>query len=210
MAYNDPRHLLALTGPTGSGKDTLANRYRAERGYYHTKFADPLRSAYYQTHGNDLSKAGDRGYESAFINQMILYSRTILEYHRYAWVTLWEMTLPGDVDLVVSDLRQPHELKRIQEHGGEVYRVYRPNNPHPPRALDNLLLNEEWEFSWIQASMPTLPAPNPPPFPEVSVLRPPLPRAIPDVLSQGSTSVSIQNVIDGIRYLQDKRNTLPL
>lgn len=206
----DQRKIIALTGPTGSGKDTVAERYRKDLGYYHTKFADGLRSAYYQTFGNDLSKAGDREYESGFINQMILYSRSVLEWHPLLWVTLWEQTLPPERNVVVSDLRQPRELARIKQLDGVAYHVYRPNNPHPPKALDHLLRREITWMLWITATQDKLPEPqrseSKPPEPEPL---PKLPHALPSVLSQGSTSISVLDVIDGVRYLQDRRNETP-
>lgn len=201
----DQRKIIALTGPTGSGKDTLAERYRKERGYYHTKFADGLRSAYYQTFGNDLSKAGEREYESGFINQLILYSRTVLEWHPMLWVTLWERTLPPDRDVVISDLRQPRELARVRELGGVALRVDRPKNPYPPRPLDALLQRQTPLMRGVFATQDVLPEPLAVGTPEPTLL-PKLPHSLPSVLSQGSTPITLQDVIDGIRYLQDQRN----
>lgn len=151
---NQNPFVLALTGRSGAGKDTLTRHLVGSYGLIRLSFGDQLREQAdplwlagggadlpdhpYGSPGRDNwereNKYKDFMYELAvrlILQDPIIFIRPVVDKIE---------TLGTGCTFVIPDLRSPLELHYLQQ-AANVYvtRVIRPNNPHPPGSLDQEL-----------------------------------------------------------------------
>ena len=137
--------ILAFNGNSGVGKDTLTQKIQDSRDAYHLKFAITLRAVYYSHLNLEIERIGDPDYEEylkikgslVWFNSAYKVLAPDLCIHGLDWV-LSNLSSPGK-PVVISDLRQPNELRYLRRHGARISRLERIGNTQKPRALDNLL-----------------------------------------------------------------------
>lgn len=135
--------IIGLTGPSGVGKDTLAN-HLVSQGAVHLKYANPLRAMVYVLYDLDHLRIGDKQYEEeAGVTDMLIAFNVLYKTYdpdlMVKGLQYITSIIPSDSDVVVSDVRQPNELDYIQLMGGRVYRLHREQPARAPRPLDHLL-----------------------------------------------------------------------
>lgn len=133
------RPIIGITGPKRHGKDTCARYFRAEYGYRHTAFADPLKRACAEAFGINLSNFTDDELKDGpcpaypqFTNRYIL-QHVGTELFRNFIDTIWvdtTMRKAAGTATVISDVRFQNEAEAIRAHGGFIIRVYDPRKPH--------------------------------------------------------------------------------
>lgn len=139
-------NLIALLGPIGSGKTTLAWEMVKHQGYQRTRFAEGLKrmmSAFLEMQGLGHSKIirmldGDfKNIETEFLSgRTPRHAMQMLgtEYrdliNKEMWVNAWEkqadLMLRAGQKVVVDDMRFVHEAKRVRQMGGMIIRIDRP------------------------------------------------------------------------------------
>ncbi|WP_101048898.1 adenylate kinase [Macromonas nakdongensis] len=139
-----PPRLIALTGPAGSGKDTIADILATDHGYTKLAFADPMRAmlrSLFEFAELDLAHMADRSQKEQPIPGLHGVSYRHLAQTlgtewgqrcvgRTFWVDMLDRAArarreQGDRLLVVSDLRFHHEATWVREQGGLIWRVVR-------------------------------------------------------------------------------------
>lgn len=143
--------LIALTGATGSGKDTIASLLVADFSYKRMSFGDELRSLVVEHYGplnrdeRDVSYCEHGSVKDAMIKvggKLSLSQPLLLT--NMLQVQLKELaTKYKSQPVVITDMRKPVEMHGLAELH-DLYNVYfvevrRPDNEHEPKALDNLL-----------------------------------------------------------------------
>lgn len=136
--------LIALTGPAGTGKDTIADILANDYGYAKLAFADPIRvmlRGLFEFAEIDPAYMGDRSLKEQPIPGLhgVSYRRMAQTLGtewgqqcvgRHFWVEMLDRAVQakraqGEKLLVVSDLRFNHEALWVREQGGEIWRVVR-------------------------------------------------------------------------------------
>lgn len=136
--------LIALTGPAGAGKDTIADILASDYGYAKLAFADPIRAmlrALFEFAELDLAYMADRSQKEQPIPGLhgVSYRRLAQTLGtewgqrcvgRTFWVDMLDRAArarreQGERLLVVSDLRFHHEAAWVREQGGLIWRVVR-------------------------------------------------------------------------------------
>ena len=142
--------VVALTGATGAGKDTLANQL-VKFGYHRFAFGDVLRKIVKDKYGpcederlNDYLNG--KSFKDAMLSEGRLISFKDPAYLSDALCSdLSEFTQQwaGSVKpVVITDLRKPLEIDslcRVPNLNLYFLEVMRPGNPHDAKRLDNLL-----------------------------------------------------------------------
>lgn len=141
--------VIAFTGTTGSGKDTLARHLVDEFGITRLSFGDQIRHKADLTWASELKvNIPDHPYGSvdrddwerrtAYKEYMQTFATRELIRDPYAFIMpvltqIYRLNTTG----VVTDLRSPLELHCLQQVADVwVIRVVRPNNPYRPGNLD--------------------------------------------------------------------------
>lgn len=140
--------IVGLTGPAGSGKDTVRTMLEEDHGYSGLSFADPMRSmlgsllAYV---GADPMYMSERALKEIAIPQIGASYRELAqtlgtEWGRGIlpdlWVRMAEARMnvlrqahrnsPDPLRVVISDVRFLNEANWIRDMGGEIWRIDRP------------------------------------------------------------------------------------
>lgn len=133
---------LGLLGAKRSGKDTFASRLVEHHGFVRLAFADAMRSVAYGLDpligdGIRLSETVDiLGWETAKnlpeVRRTLqrLGTATWQHTHPRVWVDVvmnevYSLTALGR-DVVVTDVRFPHEVTALADHGADFIRITRP------------------------------------------------------------------------------------
>jgi hypothetical protein len=167
--------IIAIAGRKGSGKDTTADYLIANYGFQRYAFADPLKEGLKhmfdftdeQLWGTQEQKeAIDPRWGTSPRKLLQIIGTELLQFdvHKYMdegefnvgraiWVyrfKIWydkQLLINPDLKVVFSDVRFQHEVDAINEIGGEVWKIIRPNidsvSTHASEAeLDNVVANK--------------------------------------------------------------------
>lgn len=145
--------IIALTGPTGSGKDSIG-QYLIDRHHYtRVAFGDALRRDVCQEYKIEqptderksqfsLGKLNKHPYFS-FKDLMVAHGRKIAIEDPTRYVRrLCKILSTANRPIVITDVRRPLELFALQSLSNYAvwgFKVIRDMNPHDPKAFDNLL-----------------------------------------------------------------------
>lgn len=131
--------IIGLSGPAGSGKDTVRAILEKENGFHGKAFADPLRDmakSFLSAGGISTSYMTDRHLKESVIPELGFSYRRIVQ----TLGTEWGRSLDQDVWLnivkssiqknpnrnyVISDVRFPNEFNWIKESGGVIWYIQR-------------------------------------------------------------------------------------
>ncbi|MCP8973204.1 hypothetical protein NMK43_08860 [Bacillus licheniformis] len=144
-------HLVAITGKSRSGKDTLATRIVGRCHYIQTTLGEPVQRIRNVLYGNSDKK--DR-------KGLILIGQGMREKDPHVWTKVWlrqaikRFAHNPNTKLVISDVRQPSEFTFLKSMGAFTVRI--DANEEKRRkmiakvdgeeALDEKLLNNETEL----------------------------------------------------------------
>jgi hypothetical protein len=140
-------HLIALIGPAGSGKTTLANQLSSRHGFIRKPFAANIKSmllTFLQNQGLEFMVA-DRMLHGDLKETPTPYLGGRTPRHamqtlgtewrdmisRDLWIDAWEREVRllwqrlQDINIVVDDMRFQHEVDRIRSMNGLVIRIKR-------------------------------------------------------------------------------------
>ena len=132
--------IIGLSGYAQSGKDTIASMLVDSFGFERVAFADPIRDLLYEmnpvindnVHVQDL--VNEYGWELAkkkpevrrLLQELGVGARKLL--NNDVWVTAAIRKMDGlKTDYVISDVRFKNEALMINQFGGHMWRVNRPN-----------------------------------------------------------------------------------
>lgn len=134
---------LGLHGLSGVGKDTQACLIQQVTGCQHLKMSFGLRAYVYMLLDLDIERAMDKEYEDGEIqSHLITISREMLTNPRYGnmlWVSALLYLVRYKDSVVISDIRQIHEVMFVYLYGGKVIELTRPKPARPEQPLDRLI-----------------------------------------------------------------------
>lgn len=156
--------LLGIAGEKSSGKDTLSNIIVDKFGWISLKFADPLKNmlrTLFRTAGipEDIIERMIEGDLKEVPHDVLCgktprYAMQILgtEFRDHLSPVLWtniienkikQLDIEGEIGVVISDVRFPHEVDFIHKNNGYVVRVKRPsrNNNEFSNHISEQLIN---------------------------------------------------------------------
>ncbi|AFQ14639.1 hypothetical protein P9133_31985 [Bacillus thuringiensis] len=110
---------IALCGEPRSGKDTVGNIISSMVVVHRTAFGKFMKFGYYKEHPEMLGLPKDR-------EHMISWSQPLVDSYPNIWVHQLEREIEGYKNIVITDLRQPHEEKWCRENDFHIVRVHRP------------------------------------------------------------------------------------
>ncbi len=108
---------IALCGEPRSGKDTVGNVISSMIVVHRTAFGKFMKFGYYKEHPEMLGLPKDRAH-------MISWSQPLVDLYPNIWVHQLEREIEGYENIVITDLRQPHEEKWCRENGFHIVRVH--------------------------------------------------------------------------------------
>ncbi|WP_144575463.1 hypothetical protein [Bacillus cereus] len=108
---------IALCGEARSGKDTVANTLSSMIVVHRTSFGKFMKFGYYKEHPEMLGLPKDR-------EHMISWSQPLVDLYPNIWVHQLEREVEGYENIVITDLRQPHEEKWCRDNGFHIVRVH--------------------------------------------------------------------------------------
>ncbi len=132
--------LIAICGPKGSGKTTVADRLIEQRRFLSRPFAATLKTmllsmglTYDQVYGDEKEKPIDwlGGVTARHCMQTLgtEWGRKLIADD--LWVRVWKQRISNLTShVVVDDLRFPNEAEAVRELGGTIWRVERPGFEH--------------------------------------------------------------------------------
>ncbi|PFA41972.1 AAA family ATPase [Bacillus thuringiensis] len=108
---------IALCGEPRSGKDTVGDIISSMVVVHRTAFGKFMKFGYYKEHPEMLGLPKDR-------EHMISWSQPLVDLYPNIWVHQLEREIEGYKNIVITDLRQPHEEKWCRENGFHIVRVH--------------------------------------------------------------------------------------
>lgn len=144
--------IIGLTGAAGSGKDTIADYLVDYHDFRKISFAEPLRRGLHAMFGIPMHMLQDRAIKHIPLN--ILGGKSIREAMNTLGTEwgrtcvaddIWLTTATFKLDqlraqatlghsnvkgIVISDVRFANEVAWLEAQGGELWHVYRPDNPY--------------------------------------------------------------------------------
>lgn len=142
---NTDKILIGLKGLAGSGKDTVANYLIENHKFTKIAFADPLKNILSIITGWPLEMIQGDSPESRKFRETVVHPdfgmtcRKMLQmigtelfrnqFNKDIWLKIAKRTIincPGN-KVVISDVRFPNEAEMIQELGGYIFNIERPN-----------------------------------------------------------------------------------
>ncbi len=142
--------LIGLTGPAGSGKDTVAHMLRESRNFHQIAMADPIRlgictmfnipmecltepdqkNRTMEALGNKtpletIQTLGEAGRANIHPDIWIKTAQRKIDYIQQSIAI---KALP-DSGIVIIDIWKPNEAKWLRDQGGTIWHIRRPNNP---------------------------------------------------------------------------------
>jgi hypothetical protein len=139
-APSAPR-LIGLTGPAGAGKDTVAAQLEDQYAYIAIGLADPIRdmvAALFEHVDVDPSVCVERALKEQPVPVLGLSYRYLAqtlgtEWGRCVKPDLWLLVAEHQMrraysqgmNVVITDIRFPNEVRWLQEHGGVLVRIER-------------------------------------------------------------------------------------
>lgn len=153
--------IVGMTGLAGAGKDAAADRLVSEFGFIKRSFAEPLKKVlliqnpiigadHFTTRPIQLRDAieryGEAGVKMVYPEYRRLLQRLGTEGIRAIDPDFWVKAALADamdesLKYVFTDVRFPNEAKAIEEMGGVLCHVQRPNAPSPTMDTHS---SEEW------------------------------------------------------------------
>jgi len=123
---------IALCGEARSGKDTVASLCS---GFISMAFGDYMKVRYYKDNPHKVGKPKDREHMIAWSQpQVNEYPRIWVDkleedFNRYHW------SYGNNLDVIITDLRQPHEEEWCRENGFHIVRVHANETLRAKRAM---------------------------------------------------------------------------
>lgn len=144
--------ILGISGKAGSGKDTIANIIKYSHPEYNIiHFADGIKSTvadlcglnWYDVNTQTGKKEFVSWLDNITVRELLQKFGTAIrkEVHPDFWVRVTMQDIQGIDNVIIPDVRFPNEKKAIEDKGGIVIRVERPNieqmDHESETALDN-------------------------------------------------------------------------
>jgi hypothetical protein len=135
--------IIGITGLYGSGKDTVADIIASvypQLNWQKLHLADGVKAVYEALTGQKVpaGEAYNQHWKAQYNSTLECTNREILEgighglrnsIHQDVWVKRLEIKLRDGGNYIIPDVRYPNELRVIEQHGGRMIRVSRPDNP---------------------------------------------------------------------------------
>lgn len=147
--------LIGLTGPAGSGKDTVARLLCEQHGFVQIAFADPLRAMLKAGLGLTDEHFTHRDLKEAPLEWLGKSPRQLLQTLGTEWgrhqvhSNLWQILAARRIaqiktrppclhiaGIVASDVRFDNEADFIRDQGGQVWHLYREVSPVAEHASE--------------------------------------------------------------------------
>lgn len=157
--------IIGLTGPAGSGKDTVRQMLESDHGFSGLAFADPIRSMVSELLSYvDAAEhyAYDRALKEEHVPRLNVSYRELAQtlgtewgralfgedfWVRIAQARIARKVAAGAQRIVVSDVRFANEAKAIRDAGGRIWRITRPGlQPVRAHVSEQLAMGAtEWD-----------------------------------------------------------------
>jgi hypothetical protein len=158
--------IIGLSGYAQVGKDTVAQHLADKYGFVKVSFADPIREALYALdpqipdypgiNGIRLSWIVDRyGWEiakqsSPEVRRMLQRFGTEIGRNMFGedfWVNQGLLKASQHDNVVFADTRFENEANAIRKHGGQVWRIHKPDHGPVNGHLSEVAL-DDYNFDW--------------------------------------------------------------
>ncbi|SHL11279.1 Dephospho-CoA kinase [Nitrosospira sp. Nsp11] len=157
-------NIIGLTGPTGSGKDTVARVLCETQGFVPAAFADVIRAAVSSVFGLDSSYFFDRAKKEAIVIRIGKSPRELMQ-SAGDWLRDLDpdmllillqpritRLLKASKDLhingiVISDVRRDNEARYVRDMG-EIWHIHRTTMAHTGLASNTRLHSTEAGVEW--------------------------------------------------------------
>jgi hypothetical protein len=135
--------IIGITGLYGAGKDTVADiicMMYPEFGFSKLSLADGVRRVFTQITGEDVPNEYTQDWKAQYNSVIGKTNREILEgignglresISPDIWINSLLIQLKRGGNYVIPDVRYENELRAIEQRGGLMIRVVRPDNPTP-------------------------------------------------------------------------------
>jgi len=165
---NQPLKLIGLTGPAGCGKDTVAQILCDTQEFRRIALAEPIRRGIVAMFGIPMEYLTDRILKEQPLDELCGKSpRQAMQTLGTEWgrkeidLGIWLKVAEREIDyttrmaeagnayingIVVSDIRFAGEANWLRHQGGEIWHVYRPENPFAIESnheSENMLATKE-------------------------------------------------------------------